>query len=47
MSRTDDTYLKQLQARYRQASKNEKTVIGIYLMEKNRNDTKKEMMIEH
>jgi hypothetical protein len=27
MSRTDDTYLKQLQARYRKASKNEKTVI--------------------
>ena len=27
MSRTDDRYLKQLQARYRKASKNEKTVI--------------------
>ena len=27
MSQTDDSYLKQLQARYRKASKNEKTVI--------------------
>ena len=27
MSRTDDSYLKQLQARYRKASKQEKTLI--------------------